>query len=228
MDTHKLLSSPYQEAVFRQAVDHPFTTRQAIKNELNVGNTVADGISGAMVYKRILAAFPIYGNVQGFRVTRYACTVLNLDVYLSRRQRQEPQLFALGKLMDCSIRHVRPNTAQSLIKNYPELTEFADMATRLIPGDQIELVHLYVPQGGPERVPARINQIAGRYLRNAGSNPLVCRGQLGIRILCASVGAAEAASRRFARATQEPLCRLEIAVIHELQHLLVDGGKRHV
>ena len=74
MSKETLLASPYQETAFAQAEWNGFTYARAVSFECRVSHPAANGILGALAYKRILTPFLLYGNVRGFRPTRFACT----------------------------------------------------------------------------------------------------------------------------------------------------------
>jgi len=221
MGNGNLLASPYQETAFGQAVWNGFTYARAVSFECRVSHPAANGILGALVYKKVLTSFPLYGNVGGFRLTRFACTAFGLPPSLAKPIGEQAPVFRLARLVDASRRGVRPFGPDDLVARYPELADFADLAGRFLPGVTVELAALYVDHGASaDRVRGRVNHLAARYLRHAAAQRLVWSGRLGVRVLTATTPKAEAIARRFSRAEDEPLCRAEIDVVDDLEHLL--------
>lgn len=205
----------------QQAATHGFTYWRALSIQFNMDRTAANGVLGALAYKRILSRFPLFGNINGFQLTPLACQLFDLRRLIARQRGEQAWIFRLARLVDCVQRRVDPFTPEGLNSLYPELADFADLADRFVPGDQIELTVLHVDHGGSaDRIISKCNGIAARYLKNAAARQLVWRGQLGIRVLTASVGKAESISQRITRATNEPLARIEVDVVEDLIHLL--------
>src|SRR4051812_44227300 len=144
MTNDYLLASPYQEAAFAQAAWNGFTYARAVSFECRVSHPAANGILGALVYKRILTSFPLYGNVCGFRPTRFACTAFGLPPSLAKPIGEQAPVFRLARLADATRRGVRPDAPDELVRRYPELADFSDLAGRFLPGVTVELAALYV------------------------------------------------------------------------------------
>ncbi len=226
MTPHDYLASPYQEAAVQQAVIHGFTYSRILAERCRLSPEAANGVLGALVFKKIFTPFPLWDRVNGFKLTRFACGVLDLSRTLCRLRGEQAYIFRTARLVDCERRQVRPFSRESLIEGYPALIDFTDAAERFVPGVDIELTALHVDHGGSaDRAIARANAIASRYLKNTLCNRLVWAGRLGIRMLVPSRGKAEAIAQRFARAANDPLARIELDVVEDLQHLLV--GRVH-
>lgn len=225
MTAHDYIASQYQEIAVQQATVHGCTYARILSERCNISLAAANGVCGALVFKKIFAPFPLFDRVNGFRLTRFACGVLDLPRTISRNRGEQAHIFRLSRLVDCERRRVRPFTGDTLSGQYPELSEFTDTADRFVPGVGIEVTILHVDHGGSaDRAIARANAIAGRFLKNPLCNRLVWNGRLGIRMLVPSRGKAEAVAQRFARAANDPLARIELDVIEDLQHLLAGRG----
>jgi hypothetical protein len=226
MANDNLLASPFQEAAFGQAVWNGFTYARAVSFECRVSHAAANGVLGALVYKKILMPFPLYGNVSGFRPTRFACTAFDKPPSLAKPIGEQAPVFRLARLADATRRNVRPYEPDELVRCYPDLADFTDLASRFLPGVSVELTALYVDHGASaDRVRGRINHLAARYLRHEAAQRLVWAGRLGVRVLTATVPKAEAIAKRLNRADDAPLCRAEIDVVDDLEHLLPERMK---
>lgn len=221
MAAQDLLSSRFQEAAVQQAARHGFTYWRPLAERFHMDRNAANGVFGALCYKRILNSFPLFGNTNGFRLTPLACQLFDFRRMVARQRGEQAWIFRLARLVDCERRGVEPLTPEVMQTDYPELSEFLDMADRFVPGCRMDLTVLHVDHGGnADRIVAKTNAIASRFLKNAAARQLIWRGQLGIRVITASTGKAEAIEQRLARATNEPLARLEIDVVEDLVHLL--------
>lgn len=222
MTLKELLPSAYQQAAVDQIIWHDFTTQEAVSAFCNISPRAADGVFGALKYKRLVNNFLIHPTCNGYRFTSFACQLLNLKRSSSRPRGEQAWIFRLGRLMDCSRRQILPYSPDSLRDSYPELTDFLDQAGRYVPGVEIELTVLHVDHGGSaDRIFSKVNEIASRYLKHSEARRLVWSGRLGVRILTASIGKAEAIMQRIARASSEPLCRVEIDAVEALQPLFI-------
>lgn len=221
MGTNRYLASEYQEGAVEQIAAHGWTYWRPLADRFRMSPAAANGVLGALTYKKLIAPFPLFEGTRGYRLTRFGCGVLEKPVSLARPRGEQSPVFRLARLVDCERRGVLPWQPEALAEAYPELAEFADLADRIVPGMDVELAVLHVDHGGSaDRALARVNAIAARYLKSPRSNRLVLAGSLGVRVLTASRGKAEAIAKRILRAPADPLARLELDVVDDLQHLL--------
>jgi hypothetical protein len=216
-----LLSSPFQRAAIDQAATHGFTYWRPLAERFNISPAAANGVFGALKYKRLLGSFALFANTNGFRLTPFACRIFDIERAAARPRGEQAWLFRLARLVDCERRDIVPFTPKSLCEAYPELSDFQDMADRYVSGVRFELAVIYCDHGGSaDRIVAKLNVIAARYLKHQQVRRLVWNGRLGVRVLTASVGKAEAITQRIERASQDPLIRIEIDVVEDLVQLL--------
>ncbi len=221
MNTNSLLTSGFQVGAVEQAAEYGFTYWRALAARFQMSSEAANGVLGSLVYKRVFSAYALFDNIKGFRLSRFACGQLNLPPSLARSRGEQAPIFRLARLIDCERRQVRPLESSGLTSRFPELADFIDLADRFVPGVNLEIAALHVDHGGSaDRAIARVNALAVG-MKHPVANRLVWSGRLGIRLLTASRGKAEAITKRFAQPASDPLARgVEIDVVEDLQHLL--------
>jgi len=107
MTPHDYLASQYQEAAVQQAAIHGFTYSRMLSKRCRLSPEAANGVLGALVFKKIFTSFPLWDRVNGYKLTRFACDVLDMPRTLSRTRGEQSYIFRIARLVDSERRDVR-------------------------------------------------------------------------------------------------------------------------